>query len=781
MDSFGSASRTASRPTLPSGLTAAELLRSAKSARLAWLTLLIAAIMFALAVYLDLRSPALGFTVDPDGSVTHVDRGSDAYEAGVRPGDLVREINGIPLDIGRNPLRNVAANQPVLIRLSGAQGDRDLLISPASKVVTRIRALAHDDGAAIMRALSSLLRIVVNLWMLALAGLILLNRPEARDARLAAITLACWVGGNDIASVPGAHAFLSEISFPVEFLVYAVDLAFLCFFFVAALSFALVFPVPFRFVRRNPWSLAFAWVAIAPLVAVSISGLIRLLADAPPLRQGRVVFELWGATLLVIQVALLVMHFATSLDLNDRRRIRFVLASTLPGLIAWIIDIAVSNADASAAANAAAGLLRWIGAGVGGGIFAYALARERLFEMRPFLRQSIRYLFARGTLYFLMSLPAVILVAILWTRRHDSLAEIVNSRFVILGSLILAIAVILRFRRRLVEGLDRRFFSETWQAHNALLRIASVLQHGSDPEVVGRVAVSEIDRALAPGAIAWYREDQDTFSLAAGIGTTPSSCPCTELIAALADSDVTALQLDRQGAGILSRLSDTERQWIEASGYVLVLPIRVEEAVAGVIFLAARSSDQPYSRDDIHVMSVLAAQIAITESYARLEQLARRDALTDALNRHSFDAMIESRAALGIQRGCVAVVDLDGLKQINDTFGHAAGDRAIRRVAVALRTRLLPEDLLFRWGGDEFVVLFFGRQSAEVDSRVAELKEILRSHTGPPLQVSVGLADFDNVAQIASALEEADQRMYERKTAGRNMRSRGTPPGIGVL
>ena len=117
----------------------------------------------------------------------------------------------------------------------------------------------------------------------------------------------------------------------------------------------------------------------------------------------------------------------------------------------------------------------------------------------------------------------------------------------------------------------------------------------------------------------------------------------------------------------------------------------------------------------------------------------------------------------------MAVIDLDDLKPINDTLGHAAGDRAIRAVAHAVRSVVRADDLLFRWGGDEFLVLLFGMPEAAARRRLDSLNEALaRAGLGDahvPLTVSHGLARFDKLGQLHHAIEEADRAMYARKQA----------------
>jgi diguanylate cyclase (GGDEF)-like protein len=157
----------------------------------------------------------------------------------------------------------------------------------------------------------------------------------------------------------------------------------------------------------------------------------------------------------------------------------------------------------------------------------------------------------------------------------------------------------------------------------------------------------------------------------------------------------------------------------------------------------------------------------------KLETMARVDPLTASLNRHAFYSMVEGHRASGAASGCVAVVDLDALKPVNDTFGHAAGDAAIRAVARAIRQVVRADDLVFRWGGDEFLVVLFGVSEDGARRRLDGLDAMLAVVPVPgskePLTVtvSVGVAAFAEVAGLEKALEVADERMYRRKLTRR--------------
>jgi len=163
-----------------------------------------------------------------------------------------------------------------------------------------------------------------------------------------------------------------------------------------------------------------------------------------------------------------------------------------------------------------------------------------------------------------------------------------------------------------------------------------------------------------------------------------------------------------------------------------------------------------------------AANLDLERAHGRMKELARQDALTQTLNRHALYSLLEDqRAERGDDTGgCAVLIDIDGLKQINDALGHASGDAAIRAVAHAIRGRIRPDDLLFRWGGDEFLVLLYRVDEEAARARFAGLNLSLY-----PVSVSFGLAEFGSERPLARAMEVADSAMYESKRRKRSVRA----------
>ena len=172
----------------------------------------------------------------------------------------------------------------------------------------------------------------------------------------------------------------------------------------------------------------------------------------------------------------------------------------------------------------------------------------------------------------------------------------------------------------------------------------------------------------------------------------------------------------------------------------------------------------------------------------QLELLVQMDPLTEALNRHAFHSLLR-RPEVGhdaVASGSVAVLDIDNLKPINDTMGHTAGDKAIRAVARATRSLVRADDMLFRWGGDEFLVLMFKLPQPEASRRMEKLNKILGENcehwTGMQLTVTVsfGVAGFTSLTDLGQAIEQADKAMYAQRNRIRNPQISQIPQKLSV-
>jgi diguanylate cyclase len=165
----------------------------------------------------------------------------------------------------------------------------------------------------------------------------------------------------------------------------------------------------------------------------------------------------------------------------------------------------------------------------------------------------------------------------------------------------------------------------------------------------------------------------------------------------------------------------------------------------------------------------------IRELIAELDHLRRErshaaelDRLTGLLNQAALAGRIEQ----GDFGGVVAVCDMDNFKEINDRYGHLVGDEILRNIGSLLQSSIRAADEAFRWGGDEFVILFHNQNSEVARRRMGDIAARLgafqvRGYGMLPISFSWGTADAQG-RPLREALDEADRDMYtlKRKRAG---------------
>ena len=152
-----------------------------------------------------------------------------------------------------------------------------------------------------------------------------------------------------------------------------------------------------------------------------------------------------------------------------------------------------------------------------------------------------------------------------------------------------------------------------------------------------------------------------------------------------------------------------------------------------------------------------------------LYQVAITDPLTGCYNRRFFDEVIDRELATHRRYGVplsLLFIDVDHFKAVNDSLGHEAGDRVLQSVASFLKRYVRRSDYLFRWGGDEFLILIRGTLQDATHMR-ALLKAAFRdlrdqSRLPPTVGLSIGCAEVSpDTTDMASVVREADERMYE--------------------
>lgn len=256
------------------------------------------------------------------------------------------------------------------------------------------------------------------------------------------------------------------------------------------------------------------------------------------------------------------------------------------------------------------------------------------------------------------------------------------------------------------------------------------------------------------------------------------------------DSPVVVAAHERGTSALLRDLDPAREPWLArllpAGADLLVVPLTHDGRRYGALLLQA-----PILRDTAWLMSVLAPLERAAVSTARtlrtlwrvehLERLAATDDLTMIANRRTFTFSLERELARAGRSGepvSLVILDLDGFKLVNDTYGHPAGDEALRNVAAALSIACRDLDTPARYGGEEFAVILPGcdeAQSFEIAERLRAAVALAPAVTR--LTASAGLATFpQHAGDVDGLVQVADAALLVSKRTGRD---RTTPARSG--
>lgn len=215
--------------------------------------------------------------------------------------------------------------------------------------------------------------------------------------------------------------------------------------------------------------------------------------------------------------------------------------------------------------------------------------------------------------------------------------------------------------------------------------------------------------------------------------------------------------------------------------HLLVIPLPVEVGLPGVIEV---HSDEPLSLPSQRTIQTL---LKVFGNFQNLLESSQRDALTALLNRQTFDATFLKASMPVAERGAdhpegerrssgasgywLGVVDIDHFKRVNDGFGHLIGDEVLVLVARIMRQTFRHHDRLYRFGGEEFVILLRGGTEEDAFGAFERFRLNVAQYPFPQVQnvtVSVGFTEVRHHDTPNVAFARADQAVYRAKHQGRN-------------
>jgi len=367
------------------------------------------------------------------------------------------------------------------------------------------------------------------------------------------------------------------------------------------------------------------------------------------------------------------------------------------------------------------------------------------------------------------------LVAVTPQRAIDVAARSAEMRLaaVLLGSLLVFALVIFLLGRSVVTTLRRLADAADGIADGRLDERVEVRGHDEFAQLGGafnRMA-AQLQQQLSELRTERRRSHEATARLGQALGATHDP---TQLLQVVAE---TALEATGASGAVVRTRSGEVLEAGEPGTPEVTFPLRFGASDFGSLVLSGSKLDS----DQIETARALAAQAAVALENARLHRLVERQALVDGLtglaNRRSIEESMRTELARAGRLGhelCLVIADLDHFKQVNDHYGHLAGDDVLRAFAEALTGTVREGDVAGRWGGEEFALVLVGVGVAGGVELAERARRLIASQTvetvaGPvAVTASFGVAACTGAAALDDLVAAADEALYAAKRGGRD-------------
>jgi diguanylate cyclase (GGDEF)-like protein len=214
---------------------------------------------------------------------------------------------------------------------------------------------------------------------------------------------------------------------------------------------------------------------------------------------------------------------------------------------------------------------------------------------------------------------------------------------------------------------------------------------------------------------------------------------------------------------------------------LLCVPLQVKGKSYGLV-LIEHSIPEAFGEDNVRLLEIITQQISIaidnTRLYEQLQEFANTDGLTQIYNRVFFQNRLQDELKRAQQQGyevSVILFDIDNFKRFNDSYGHLFGDIVLKTLAQMLKDSIRQDDIVARFGGEEFIILLphtgmdFAFEKAEELRNMIEKLTIRDKTISASVTVSMGVSTFPTLAQNETVLlTSADKALYKAKNSGKN-------------
>ena len=400
-------------------------------------------------------------------------------------------------------------------------------------------------------------------------------------------------------------------------------------------------------------------------------------------------------------------------------------------------------------------------------ITSVAILKYHLLDIRIVIRKGLAYAMCTGL--GMAAYTLLLLLMYVFTTHSWQPPFWLNAGFIV--GFTVAFHPLLR---RTQDWVDRAFDRERYDYLRALERVVEETRQSLDLTSITSSFLSAVTSAmrcrkatlLLPGTSGKY------FALAASHGVEASDPIRIDLdsvlVQWLAQHENILTRKDMEVIPQFQALTAKETRMMKEIEGEVFIPLKTRGGLRGMVILGQKVSEQDYSLEEVSVLRVVSRQMATALENARLYV---SDKLTGLYNRAFFE---DEMRRLDVSRQLplsIIMGDVNGLKVVNDALGHDVGDRLLCMLAKLMKRNCRKEDIVARWGGDEFVILLPKTSDKVAREISARIRRGCLEMRGTPISLNIALGTATKDAQdqdILDVLREAEDRMYRNKLMERN-------------
>ncbi len=570
---------------------------------------------------------------------------------------------------------------------------------------------------------------------------------------------------------------LSTLSLALFFLLTGLEMS-------SELHLASVIPRPYGWIERRPWLVWAYYVVGLGLGALAAATFVTETVGRPvfpwsALEAESLLFDFVVPLWALGVPAILVQQMLRAHEPRGRQQAGLVIIGVFP----WTVNILLQRVFELQGTT----LPLWMDGFETLTLLAYPLAvfvaihRYQLFDIELVARRGLAYTVLTGTL-ILAFYAALGAGGALFSNLVD------GGRSVwFIASVTLVLGLLFSPLRRFLQGLiDRRFFPERDALRQRLIALAGELPGFGKLPLMGEHLVERLEKIFAVRSAALLLADPGSGVLLelasrgggkeadAPVFLVPGSDPALEALAK-ADRPLSRRTLAEKGGTLAGKLRELDAD--------TAVPLMVQGELIGVMAVGPKAAGDRFPGEELELLNLLAHHVAIVFQNARLFESATYESLTGLLRREAILETLDrelERARRYDRPLTVGMADLDHFKEVNDRYGHLAGDTLLKRVAEVIATGLRSTDAVGRYGGEEFLMVLPETDLAGARVVADKLRRLVEEVGAPmadgavvSVTISIGLAsrsdpELGGDAGARDLIEHADRALYRAKKEGRN-------------